>query len=78
MFAVGASLAFCLSGLVQPVSIRALRMAIWSQSFSEILIFYHFVSFVSRRLSGCQISAFRLHPAYGAGVALSITPAGGV
>ena len=78
MFAVGASLAFCLSGLLYPVAIRALRMAIWSQSFSAVLIFYHFVSFVSRRLSGCQISAFGLYPAYAAGGALSITPAGGV
>ena len=53
-------------------------MAIWSQSFSEILIFitlYRLILVCSR---GRRISAFGLYPAYGAGVELSITPAGGV
>ena len=52
-------------------------MAIFSHSFSLILIFYHFVSVLSRLLSGCRISAFGLYPT-GAGVKVSIPPAGGV
>jgi hypothetical protein len=53
-------------------------MAIFSHSFSLILIFYHFVSIRYRWLSGRRISAIGLYPTYGLGVNLSIPPAEGV